>query len=302
MNQGFYSFPNQFDPNLIDIKEFDVSGSYKIPDGTKLITIHCIGAGGGGGSGRRRTGTTGASLGGGGGGSGSFINHTFLREQIYSSTLDIVIGAGGGGGAARTTDDTNGAGGSVGGATTISPFGFSGVLLYAAGGGSGSGGTNTTGGAGAGRPAMTYGNISVVNPSGSASSGTAQPTAVGMNFPWSKGGGAGGGVQTGTTTAYSGANINAAGAGGLFVNNPNRVTSTTIIAGNTANSAQQDNNAKIRSLLFLLGLEKLGCGFGNISKGWANSQKHDSLGQRKRGFGSSVQEPTRINNVWFMRK
>ena len=48
--------------------------------------------------------------------------------------------------------------------------------------------------------------------------------------------------------------------------------------------------------------KKLGCGFGNVSKGWANSQKHDSLGQRKRGFGSSVQEPTRINNVWFMRK
>ena len=49
MNQGFYGFPNINDPNLLDIKEFDVSGTYRIPEGTKLIVVHAIGAGGGGG-------------------------------------------------------------------------------------------------------------------------------------------------------------------------------------------------------------------------------------------------------------
>lgn len=262
MNQGFYSFPNLFDPNLIDIKEFDVSGSYKIPDGTKLITIHCIGAGGGGGSGRRRTSTVGASLGGGGGGAGSLLIHTFLREQIYSSTLDIVIGAGGNGGAARTVDNTNGAGGGAGGATTISPFGFPGFLLYAAGAANGAGGSSVSGIGGTGRAPMNYGNISGVLPSGSSSNGIAQPAALAMNFPWSKGGGAGGAVQNGTTTAYRGGNINAATAGGLFVNNPNRAVSVTIIVGNAGNAAQADVDAKEDIFPYFGGMGGAGGGGG----------------------------------------
>lgn len=262
MNQGFYNFPNPFDPNLIDIKEFDVSGSYKIPDGTKLITIHCIGAGGGGGSGRRRSGTTNASLGGGGGGGASFIIHTFLREQIYSSTLDIVIGAGGGGGAARTADNTNGAAGSAGGATTVSPFGFPGVLLYAAGGAAATGGTTTLGSAGAGRGAMNYGNVSGSLPSGTSSSATAQPAAITINFPWSKGGGAGGGVASGLLAAFRGSNVNAPTSGTLFVNNPNRAIASTVISGNTPNAAQEDNNAKEDMFPYFGGMGGAGGGGG----------------------------------------
>jgi hypothetical protein len=245
MNQGFYNFPNVLDPNLIDIKEFDVSGSYTIPTATKLITVHAIGAGGGGGGGRRRAGTTGASGGGGGAAGGSFILHTFLREQIYGSILNIVIGAGGTLGNGGSADGVNGSGGVTGGATTIAPYGFRNVLLYAAGGTGGSGGSASAGGAGSSRNPMSHGIVSAQGTAGSAgsNSGTA-PTNVTLTYYWSKGGGGGGGVATGSTVTFSpGASILAPTGTTLYFNNSNRASGSTVIAGNRSNNVQDPVNA-----------------------------------------------------------
>jgi hypothetical protein len=211
MNQGFYGFPNINDPNLLDIKEFDVSGTYRIPEGTKLIVVHAIGAGGGGGSGRRgTTPVTTNNAGGGGGGSGCFIKHMFLREQIYGSTLDIVIGAGGGGAAARTTDNLNGLNGGVGGATTITPTGFSGILLYSPGGGGGGAGTTGAATAGTGRLPYFNGLIAAAGTvNGNAFNTTTGPTFNTVVSYFSKGGAAGGGWAQTLGVFVEGGNINA---------------------------------------------------------------------------------------------
>lgn len=249
MNQGIYGFPNINDPNLIDIKEFDVSGSYRIPEGTKLIRIHAIGGGGGGGSGRRTGAGGGNAAGGGGGGSGSFVMQTFLREQIYSSTLNIVIGAGGGGGAARTTDLTNGAGGIAGGATTISPFGLPGILLYSAGGGGGAGGTNVSGGAGAGRGSLINGIftstlIASISGSVSVSPTTFSITDVNCFSYLAKGGGGGGSYNLTSGTISRGSNIQVGSANSILALTYQKVfTGDIIISGNPALSAQTDNSA-----------------------------------------------------------
>ena len=243
MNQGFYSFPKPSDPNLIDIKEFDVSGAYTIPTGTKLVQIHAVGAGGGGGSGRRTTAGVNGS-GGGGGGSGSLVMHTFLREQIYGSILNIVIGAGGNGGVARTVDNTNGAGGTIGGATTVGPFGFPGVLLFCSGGAGGFAGSAASGGAGTGRAPLSYvlgaGAATSITGSGGASSTGGSVLQFSVT---AKGGAGGGGVNT-TPAAASGGNINVGTINSLGALRYSKATgSVTIITGNSADSAQADNSA-----------------------------------------------------------
>ena len=135
-------------------------------------------------------------------------------------------------------------------------------MLYAAGGAAGGAGTTSTGAAGAGRGAMNYGNISASLPSGSASSATAIPTAVTLSFPWSKGGGAGGGVQNGTTTSFRGASIIIPNPGTLFVNNPNRAIASTVISGNRADAAQEDTNAKEDMFPYFGGMGGAGGGGG----------------------------------------
>ncbi len=243
MNQGFYSFPKPSDPNLIDIKEFDVSDSYIIPTGTKLVQIHAVGAGGGGGSGRRTTAGVNGS-GGGGGGSGSLVIHTFLREQIYGSILNIVIGAGGDGGVARTVDNQNGAAGSIGGATTVAPFGFPGVLLFCSGGAGGAAGSSTGGVGGTGRAPLSYvlGAVTATSITGSGGLATTGGNVLQFSVP-AKGGAGGGGVTT-TPAAGSGGNIvigtiNSIGA----LRYSKAIGSTTIISGNRGDSAQEDNSA-----------------------------------------------------------
>ena len=245
MNQGFYGFPNALDPNLIDVKEFDVSGSYTIPNATKLIIIHAVGAGGGGGGGRRRSGTTGNSGGGGGGAGGGFVSHTFLREQIYGSILNIVIGSGGNGGNGGSADNVNGTAGGTGGNTTIGPYGFRNNLLLVpggAGGGAGStaGGTATTGVRGMSNGALSF----VTQTTGSfGSTGLTAPTNITLTYYYAKGGGGGGGVTTGATTATGGASIIAPSGTGLFFNNPNRALGSTVIAGNRSNNVQDPVDA-----------------------------------------------------------
>ena len=168
MNNGFFNFPNVSDSNLLDIKEFDSSGSYSIPQGTRLIQIIAIAAGSGGGSGRVRT-TGQNSFGGGGGAGGSTLIYTFLREQIPTSTLLVLIGAGGLGGVARSASAAqNGASGTAGGqtriyvreggvaipGTSLSITELNGLLLNVPSGAAGLAGSTVNGSGGAGRPML----------------------------------------------------------------------------------------------------------------------------------------------------
>jgi hypothetical protein len=286
MNQGFFGFPNILDPNLIDIKEFDVSGSYSIPVGTKMIQIIAIGAGGGGGSGRRRAAATAQNgFGGGGGGGGSFINHTFLREQIDGQVLNIVIGAGGAGGAARTTDNTSGANGLAGGTTTIASQGKSGFLLFAPGGAQGSGGTTTNATAGAGRAPLFNGTVSNTQPNGAAGTATATPGSITLSFYWTKGGAAGGGhnnVLT-PTIVSNGGSIFMPSANSLFVLNPQYAVGSTILSGNRSNDVQ---SAELNGVGFFP-LGKYSGGIGGAGGGAGTTVAATNGGNGWRGGGGA---------------
>jgi hypothetical protein len=277
MNQGIFAFPNINDPNLIDIKEFDVSGSYSIPDGTKLIQVIAIGAGGGGGSGRRRATTAQTCSGGGGGGSGSSIVHTFLREQLDGKVLEISIGAGGNGGASRTTDNTNGAAGSVGGATTLRVSGKVGFLLYATGGGNGGGGTTGTGISGVGRSPMFNGFIS--NNSGSGGVGsTITSNIISYSFFWQKGGAGGSGFSILGISALGGG---IALASGLVVYNTDYALGATLRTGNSSNAAQSTDLDGTG--IFVFG--KYTGGIGGAGGGAGTTQAATNGGSGWRGGG-----------------
>lgn len=288
MNQGFYGFPNINDPNLLDIKEFDVSGTYRIPEGTKLIVVHAIGAGGGGGSGRRgTTPVTTNNAGGGGGGSGCFIKHMFLREQIYGSTLDIVIGAGGAGGAARTTNNNNGASASGGGATTITPTGFSGILLYSPGGDGGGAGTTTTGAAGTGRLPYFNGLIAAQG----TVNGSSFTSATGPSFNtvisyFSKGGAAGGGWANTLGQFVEGGNINAPNNDLALISttfpvvvNPNWSNEQILVAAVPGNAAQTNNSSTGIEVFPYHG------GVGGAGGGYGSTQAATNGGNGWRGGG-----------------
>ena len=244
MNNGFFNFPNVSDSNLLDIKEFDSSGSYSIPQGTELIQIIAIAAGSGGGSGRVRS--TGNAFGGGGGAGGSTLIYTFLREQIPTSTLLVLIGAGGLGGAARSTGSAqNGAAGTAGGqtriyvreggvaipGTSLSATQLNGLLLSVSSGTAGIGGTNLSGPGGTGRPIFSNGSFSAANQAGGTSvfsSGVAGNTTVTHIF--SRGGGSGAPNSSG---AVSGGNITISSTPSFL--NPD-LPSGTFLQGSAADS------------------------------------------------------------------
>ena len=145
MNQGFFGFPNNLDNStIIDIKEFDSSSVYRIPEGAKRINIVLVGSGAGGGAGRRAAAS--ANGGGGGGGSGgAILVHDFLVEELSGpgSALAITIGAGGTGGAGSTATNAANTGG-TGGATNVSIIGTRGFLMTAQTGAGGHQGILTT--------------------------------------------------------------------------------------------------------------------------------------------------------------
>ena len=85
MNNGIFGFPSVLGfTNLLDIKEYDTSGTYMIPTGAKRIWVMVVGSGAGGGGGARQPSGTGAS--GGGGGAGGVVNvYNFWVDQLYGS-------------------------------------------------------------------------------------------------------------------------------------------------------------------------------------------------------------------------
>jgi hypothetical protein len=279
MNQGIFAFPNITDPNLIDIKEFDVSGSYSIPDGTKLIQVIAIGAGGGGGSGRRRATTAQTCFGGGGGGSGSSMVHTFLREQLDGKVLEIAIGAGGNGAIARTVDNTNGGAGIGGSATTLTLSGKVGFLLYAAGGAGGGAGTTVGGIPGAGRSPMFNGFIS--NNAGAGGSGTSLTSGSNAtySFFWQKGGAGGSGFSGLGTVSPGGGSIIL--GSGLVVCNTDYALGAILRTGNSSNAAQ--STELDGTGIFVFG--KYTGGIGGAGGGAGTTQAATNGGSGWRGGG-----------------
>lgn len=226
MNNGFFGFSTPYSgSSVIEVKEFDSSGTYVIPTGAKRLWIMLYGAGGGGGSGARHasgTTTTGGSGAGGGTQNSSCIYTIALGGSLESTTtanpgfspgswlrtLQIIIGAGGNGGNAITTNSTNGNPGSTGGFSAISLSGTSGYMMYCLGGGAGSGGGTAGVGGGSsqspiinGLPTVATNNIST----GGLSSTTipSNITLLGIN---NRGGAGGGGIDSGNAS-YSGAGI-----------------------------------------------------------------------------------------------
>lgn len=132
MNQGFFGFPSFLDSNIIDIKEFDISGAYAIPANTKRLIIFAVG-GGGGGAGGVRLNANGCS-GGSGGNSGNYVLTEIDKRSLNGITqLNIVIGAGGSGGAGSASNGATPSHGVGGGATTVGIPGKKNPFITAAG-------------------------------------------------------------------------------------------------------------------------------------------------------------------------
>jgi hypothetical protein len=268
MNNGFFGFPSPIgiSNNILDIKEFEVSGVYEIPPDAKLLYILCVGAGSGGGGGGRQTPTAG----GGSGGMGGKILSNFYSVQALGFPINrgsttffgnvtspyqrliITIGAGGNGGDGATTNSSSGSNGAVGGSSGVNISGYAsgtnGSLLWVEGaavngGNTGQGGTTTVGAvSGSGRAHWLgfYANTFLGNGSTATANGGAGTAITAINVQYN-GGGGGGGYNG--TTATAGANItpvastNTAQSG---VMNPNYVRASALLSGGSANTAGQD--------------------------------------------------------------
>lgn len=235
MNLGFYGFPNST-PDIIDIKEFDVSGSYTIPKGARFMAVLLIGGGGGGGGGRRSSAGTAAFGGGGGGGGGKVygIVELPLWELTAGTSILVSLGAGGTAGAAAASDSTNGGAGGAGGATSLRINYVTNYTWAIAGGGNGgAGGTTSAGSAGSSAANMTpYGGTSAMAAqvgTGGAGAATTKGGAVTVQHWGYNGGAGGGGVSTGSI-ATEGGNIQ-------FASSPSALFASFRYVGGNASTA-----------------------------------------------------------------
>lgn len=269
MNEGLFGFPSSTSAKIISIAEFETSGTYSVPAGTQWLEIYAIGAGGGGGSGRRGALSI-ARYAGGAGQSGTYVIDTVSLIDLQmkvGSEISVIIGAGGTGGAVVSINDTSGNAGNSGGATKLLKQGFSNEFLTALGGAGGNGGSTTSGSGGSFiRNYFMRGSPTLIGSGGSASIGAVADYNMGTGFSGSgptgtycPHGAAGGSIST-ANTAYAGGNV-------IFNTSATRLTfalssstSTTIVAGSAANTAQKGENG-IRSFL-LYGSMRTGAPFG----------------------------------------
>jgi hypothetical protein len=197
MNFGFFGFPSKDNPRILDIREFDTSGIYVVPNGARAIYAFAVaGGGGGGGGGRRAVGTN--SFGGGSGSGGAqFIG--FLPEEVVAIpgvSIQVTIGAGSAGGAAAAANDTSGSGANNGGDTSLAYKGLGGIygqgewhtFLYLLGGGGGAGGSNIGGNAGSVRTSLILGSLTT-NVAGSSGNTNADVFYVVESPAYNAGGG-----------------------------------------------------------------------------------------------------------------
>ena len=245
MNQGLFGFSGSSYREPISVSEFETSGAFQIPRGTRWLQIFGIGGGGGGGSGRRGANAT-AAFGGGGGSSGTWFIDIISIEELqmsYGAELVVLVGAGGAGGSGQTTNSTNGIAGSPGSRTEIfrpeSNFPF----ISIEGGNGGSGGTTTsgTGGAGTLKYCYFYRNVRGGQSGTSSSTAVAVPFNMGFgiasNAAWCPSGAAGGGISTANAGVAGGDQTWSSGVV-TRMSLPLQEGSTTIFAsGSSANSA-----------------------------------------------------------------
>jgi hypothetical protein len=299
MNNGFLGFPgSNYGTSVIEVKEFDSSGTYQIPNGAKRISIMLIGGGGGGGGGRRNlTGAGNLSYGGGGGAGGAISFGLFFVESIGGSLessaaanpgstpatsgrmLNIVLGAGGGGGLGATADNTTGGNGSPGGASTVAPAGTPGFLIYSSGGAAGFGGSNTSGPSGTGQPVTQNG---APYPTTYATTGTNGQASASANYGIqqfiSTGGAGGGGVSN--VTPLAGNSLVAPSSTILpAITDENYTRAATIKAGGSINSATSQPDA------YLTVAGKYTPGLGGVGGGGGASTSANNGTRGYRGGG-----------------
>lgn len=211
--KGFFALPSAGGSTITTLTQAGgTSQTYTVPPTAHALYVICIGGGGGGGTGLRVTAST--SGGGGSGGGGGSISVATLRTADVGSSVTVTFSSttGGAGGAASpaTGSGNNGVNGSD---VTFGNF------CAAAGGNHGNAGAQggTTGGAsaqilkanfayGTAAPNNSTSAIGVAgsNPSGAAGVGNTNVASLYCACA----GGAGGGINTVSNTAFAG------GAGG----------------------------------------------------------------------------------------
>jgi hypothetical protein len=265
VNVGIFGFPNPRSGNLLEVKNFETSGSYSIPSGARYITMLVVGGGAGGGSGARQAAGT-NSFGGGAGGGGQVFYDTFCVDgyAAFGPTLLVLIGAGGAGGAAQTVNTSNGFDGTAGGNTYVTfhgknPLTF--LFAYAAGGDRGRQGTASSGAGGSGRTAMLHKMTAV---SASAPSGVTNAGGAYTHDRFAGNhGAAGSGVNSTNTEATSGGLISYGGPANVytgFFNPAFQAPNGTLVAGGSSTNAYNGEDGSARG--FYIGGDSFMNGLG----------------------------------------
>jgi hypothetical protein len=306
MNNGFFGFPSStYGSSVIEVKEFDSSGTYEIPNGAKRLWIMLIGGGGGGGSGARQASGT-NSFGGGGGAGGTqntgyyFVNaigstaesnaaaNAGFTPGSWGRTLTIAIGAGGTGGASASTDPSSGNNGGAGGASTITLTGTPGFMMYSSGGALGSGGTTTTGGAGTGQQRLENGIPRAATQLTSGASGSSlSGISVTVNQYISTGGAGGAGVNTSNVASGGGSINNSSATTAPYFADPNIASGSSIKTGGSSGTATSQSfiPATVGNMKYAPGLG--GAGGGSSATTAANNGTNGYRGGGGGGGGGS---------------
>lgn len=298
MNEGLYGFPPSNGLGILDIKEFDASGTYTIPKKAKTLQIILVGGGAGGGSGRVQA--AGGAASGGLGGGGGAINYQELNVADFPTTtvLNITIGGGGGGAPGIATANTSGLLGSNGGNSFITIDEQNNYFIMHAPGGLAA----TTAAAQVAITAVAanrthlFGNSTVVpTANGSGTSITAAPTNMLLVPPYalSLAGAAGGGISTGNI-AFVGGSIALTATPSqaitttsttAFVYDVAQSTGTAVIvtggAINSGGVAGKGENGKMLSRRFRM----IGAGSGGAGGGGGNTVGGGNGGNGYRGGG-----------------
>ena len=186
-------------PSVVDIQNFETSGTWTKPTGAKTVQVICIGGGGGGAHGAAAT--------GGGGGGGGGISRQIFPASLLGATETVTVGTGG----------TNAP--STGNPTTF------GAWMNAGGGIAGVDGAGGGAGGGGGAGMSLGGAIGAIGLTGGSGGGNSNTQGGNAYFAGAAGGGGGGqvggvgaigGSQVGRATIIDGglAGASSGGAGG----------------------------------------------------------------------------------------
>lgn len=285
MNNGFYGFPLNNNPNVVDLVQIDSSTTYPIPLGTRRLYLFAVGAGGGGGSGRRAASAT-TSAGGGGGAGGSQFNQMFFVEDLggVGSILQITIGAAAAAVAAPVTDGTDGTAGTVGGSTSISVLGSPGTFIICVGGAGGAAGASTAGSAVTMSTSIPYSTLNTTTYAAGSSTINNIPTNLVVEHTYLNGGNGGGPVGIGSS--WDGGSIVTPASSVNSYADPNVVRGGILVQGSAANTTAvgKSSNTHINGA-FSSGVGGAGGGGGHTVPGGAGGNGYRGGGGGGGGAG-----------------